>query len=115
MSLGFIKYFIIIAIIVGAAFVSQQAFSGTFSRNIATTISGKIGKYLSDASSWTTSALIPQISEKVQSGGEAVFNGLNQEKEKISESAVKDLKNYFSGIADSILHPGENNCQTPAN
>jgi len=41
--------------------------------------------------------------------GDIIKNDINQEKNKISGSIRKKIENYFSGIANSIIHPGENN------
>jgi hypothetical protein len=108
-----IKYTIIIVAILAVVFLGQQAFFREIGKNAISNFSGQIKTYLAKGSTWTASAVLPSISGGVEKGKEAITNGIAQEKEKISENIVDKIKNYFSGIADSVLHPGENNnCQT---
>jgi hypothetical protein len=120
MQSGFIKYIIIIIIILVVVFLGQQAFFKGIGKNVISGVGNQIKTYMAKGSNWATSAIISPISGGVEKGKEAIVDGITQEKEKISENIVEKTKNYFSGIADSILHPGENdNCtvqptQTPA-
>ncbi len=102
------KYILIIIFILAVAFLSQQIF---FREAGKTFVSGasRVGTYLSKGSDWALSAIYPKISGEVQSRGDAIKTEVIQEKNKISENILTKAKNYFSGIADSILHPGENN------
>ncbi|OGZ79379.1 MAG: hypothetical protein A2358_00230 [Candidatus Staskawiczbacteria bacterium RIFOXYB1_FULL_37_44] len=110
---GFIKYIVIIAVILAVVFASQQAF---LKENQKTFVYGAMdqGKaYLAKGSEWVTSKIYPKISEEAQKRGEAIKNGVDQEKNKISENIGEKISNYFSGVADSVLHPGTpQNCPT---
>ncbi len=95
---GFIQYIVIIIIILAVVFLSQQPyFMG-------------IGKKLYDQSAaWVKANIYPRISSEVIKRGEAIKSEANQEKEKISESLGEKIKNYFSGVVDSVFNPGKNN------
>jgi len=109
----FIKYILIIVAILGIVFLGQQAFVRGVSENVISRASDQIRTYVAKGSKWAVSAIISPISGGVEGGKEAITNEITQEKEKISESVGEKIKNYFSGITDSILHPGENNnCPT---
>lgn len=75
----------------------------------------KAGASEAKAIDWSIPAIssIPQkTAESVKSGGEAVANGINNVKEKVSENVLQKVENYISGIGNSILHPGTpQNCQ----
>jgi len=61
-----------------------------------------------EAEKWSILDIPKMAIDKVKSGGEAVVNGINNTKEKISENisnTQENISNYFSGIANSILHP----------
>ena len=117
---GFIKYFVIIIVILAVVFLSQQALFRGISKTFVSDATDKAGAYLSKASTWASSVIYPKISGEVQKRGDTINNAINQEKQKVSEDIGKKIENYFSGIADSVLHPGENNncqissVQTPA-
>lgn len=109
---GFAKYIVIIIVILFVVFLSQEGrFSGegkTF-----TFVNGVVDQaqaFVAKGSGWVMDKVFPNIAGEVQKRGEMVKDGVEKEKEKISESATEKVKNYFSGITDSILHPGENNC-----
>jgi hypothetical protein len=48
----------------------------------------------------------------VQKRGEIIKNEIDSEKEKVSTNVGDKIKNYFSGIAESVIHPGNNSCET---
>ena len=105
----FIKYILIIVAILGIVFLGQQAFVRGIGENVISRASAQIMTYVAKGSNWALSAVIPTFSGGVKDGKEAITNGIAREKEKISESVGEKITNYFSGITDSILHPGENN------
>jgi len=70
---------------------------------------------------WLSDRALPVISGEAQKRGgmltagvaEQVNGKINEQKEKISESISEKIKNYFSGVTESILHPGTpQNCPT---
>ena len=112
---GFIKYIVIIVVILAVVFLSQQAYTRGAGKTLISNSTGKVKSYLSQGSNWVLSKVYPKISGEVQKRGDIIKNEVSQEKQKVSENIGTKIKNYFSGISDSILHPGENNsCPTPA-
>ena len=107
-----IFYIILITVILIAVFFSQQAYSRAFGKSAISAVANQAGAYVSKGSDWVISKIYPKIDQEVQKRGEAIQNEVNQQKEKItenSENIITKIGNYFSGISDSILHPGENN------
>ncbi len=110
---GNIKYFVIIGVILAVAFFSQQANllgkgkSFSFVRDAVE--QGQA--YVAEGSNWLKAKAFPNISQDLQKRGEMVIEGVEDQKEKVSENVLEKTKNYFSGITDSILHPGnKDNC-----
>jgi len=106
MEKKFIFSIIAIVIVLGAVFLSQQAFSGGFGSMLISNATDQAKAYMAKGSDWAKSTIYPKISGEVQKRGEAIKNEVEQEKNKISESIGEKVSNYFSGVADSILHPG---------
>ena len=109
MEKGFIKYIIIIAVIIGFVFLSQQAFSRGFGKNLISDATDQAKAYVAKGSNWVVSNVYSKIAGEVQNRGDVIKNEINKEKEKVTENILQKAENYFSGIKDSILHPGENN------
>jgi hypothetical protein len=103
---GFIKYIVIIIVILVIAFLSQQLFSRSNENTFISDTANQIGTYLAKGSNWAVSNIYPKISGEVQKRGDMIKNEVDQEKNKISESIGEKISNYFSGVTDSILHPG---------
>lgn len=111
---GFINYIVIIAVVLVIVFLSQRpdllgkGKTFTFFSNAAK----KAEAYLASGSDWVASRVFPDIQKR----GEMVKQGVDEQKEKISESVGEKIKNYFSGIGESILHPGTpQNCEPQEN
>lgn len=112
---GFVKYILVIIVILVVVFFSQRAY--LFKKgNTFTFVSDAMSQaqdYLAKGSGWVSEKVFPKIGGEVQKRGDMIKNEVNKEKEKVSESIAEKIQNYFSGIADSVLHPGENNnCQS---
>ena len=101
--------FSIIGIIVVAAvvFLSQQAYFRGIGKNIFLQGANVAQDYLTKGSNWAKDSVYPKISGEVQKRGDIIKNEINAEKEKISETIGEKIKSYFSGVADSIFHPGK--------
>ncbi len=106
---GFIKYIVIIAVILAVVFLGQQAYTREFGKNLISGAESQVQAYAAKGSNWVMSKVYPTISGEVQKRGDVIKNEITQEKNKVSENISTKIGNYFSGIADSILHPGENN------
>lgn len=103
MQQGFIKYFVIILVILAIVFLSQQMYFKKYGKQVSDTIAG----YVATGSDWAKSHIYPKISGEVQKRGETITNEVAKEKEKITESIGEKISNYFSGISDAILHPSD--------
>jgi len=113
---GFLKYFIIILVILVALFLSQQAYLQEWGKTVVSNTQQKAGAYLSKGSNWAVDNVLPQVNDKVQSGGEVIQNGVDNSTQNISdakETITEKISNYFTGIKNSIINPGESqDCQT---
>jgi hypothetical protein len=109
---GFIKYFIIIIIILIVAFLSQQAYTRGIGKTLISNATSQAQAYMAKGSSWVVSNVYSKISGEVQKREEAIKTDVTQEKNKVSENIGKKISNYFSGVSNSVLHPGNNTCQT---
>jgi hypothetical protein len=102
---GFIKYIVIIIVILIVAFLSQQSYFKGYGKSFSETASGTFMGYWAKGSDWVRANIYPKIGFEVEKRGEIITNEVNQQKEKISESVGEKIKNYFSGIVDSVFHP----------
>jgi len=122
MPTGLIKYIVIIIIILVAVFFSQQAFFREIGKNLMSGVTKQASQYMVKGSNWTASTVMPKISGAVQNisgavqnGGDAIKKEIVQEKQNVSENIGQKISNYFSGVTESVLHPGTpQNCPAPA-
>jgi hypothetical protein len=114
MDKGFIKYTVIIAVILGIAFLSQKIYTWENAKTFLTEIPDQTGAYLKNAYKASKDTILPKIGGEVGKGKEAIADGIEQQKQKVSENISEKIKNYFSGIGESIVHPGTpQNCPEP--
>lgn len=107
-----ISYILIIAVILIIVVLSQMPFFGQWGKRATSKITEPVQNYLTKGSSWVSGSIVPTISGEVQKRGEMIKNEVNQEKQKVSENILQKVGNYFSGITNSIVHPGSpQNCQ----
>ncbi len=102
-----------IIIILGAVYFSQSKNNGGFMQNLVSGATDQAAAYLSKGAEWATSKIYSKIDSQVQERGESIQTGIDATKEKISET-TDGVKNYFSGIAESVVNPNantENSCQ----
>ena len=110
---GFIKYIVIIIVILAVVFLSQQVYSRAIGKTLISDATGQAKTYMAKGSDWVMSNIYPKISGEVQKRGDIIKTEVDQEKNKVSENIGTKISNYFSGVTDSVLHPGENNnCQS---
>lgn len=79
-------------------------------------VSDKAKAYVAKGSEWVMASIYPKISGEVKKRGDMIKNEVTQEKNKVSENIGEKISNYFSGVENSIVHPGDpQNCpaQTP--
>ena len=103
---------IAIIIILVVAFLSQQAYSRGVAKTIVSAATNQASTYVGKGSDWVISKIYPKISGEVQKRGDIIKNEVNQEKNKVSQNIGEKISNYFSGVANSVIHPGTpQNCQ----
>jgi predicted PurR-regulated permease PerM len=114
MNKKLIFYIILIVIILVLVLLSQQVYSRLIAKTLVSTATDQIKAYLSKGSNWAMSNIYPKISGEVQKREGMIQTEVDQEKQKISDNIVTQIENYFSGVSNSILHPGQtnNNCTT---
>ena len=109
---GFIKYIVIIGVIITIVFLSQLPYFREVGKNLTAKASDAVYGYWAKGADWATSVIYPKVSEEVKNRGEMIKNEITSEKDKISENVLQKVGDYFSGIADSVVHPGNNSCTT---
>ena len=102
----FIKYIVIIIIILLVAFLSQKAYFWGNEKTFVSEATNQVSAYLAKGSNWVTSKIYPKVTGEVQNRGAIIKTEINQEKEKVSENIGEKISNYFSGVANSVVHPG---------
>ena len=111
---GIIKYILIIIVILLIAFLSQQAYVWKYGKNITSNITNQALATLAKGSDWVADKIYPKVSVEVQKRGDIIKTEVKKEKEKVSENIGEKISNYFSGVANSVMHPGDpQNCSTP--
>jgi len=109
-----IIYAVAIIVILLIAFFSQQAYFRGIEKTFISDATNKASAYLAQGSNWATSKIYPKVSGEVQKRGDMIKTEVKQEKNKISENIGTKIENYFSGVTNSVLHPGTpQNCQAP--
>ena len=111
--MGFIKYIVIIIVILAVVFLSQQLYFRGIGKTLISSATNQVGAYLAKGTDWAMSTIYPKISGEVQNGGDTITTQVNQVK-KLPENILTKVGNYFSGIANSVLHPGQTNNNCPA-
>jgi hypothetical protein len=106
---GFIKNIVVILVILLVVFFSQQAYFKLKAGNSAPQQAGLVQDYLTKSSNWVKDSIYPKISGEVQKRGDIIKNEVSSEKQKISEDIGTKIKNYFTGVVDSVFNPGKLN------
>jgi len=109
---GFVKYIVIVVVLLGAVFLSQQPFAREFGKNLLSKVSGAVSGYWAKGSNWATDKVYSKVNEEVEKRGEIIKDEIKTEKEKISENILEKAGDYLTGIKDSIVNPGNNSCET---
>lgn len=106
---GFVQYIAIIAVILAVVFLSQQPYFRGIGRDMFSKGSSAVQGYLAKGSNWAKDIALPKISGEVAQKQAMVANGIDQQKEKVSESVGTKIKNYVSGVVDSVLGKSNSN------
>lgn len=101
-----IFYIVAIIIVLAVAFLSQQAYTRSMAKNMVSGASNQAQPYLAKGSEWVANNILSKLGGEVAKRGEAIQNNVEQQKNKISENILEKTKNYFAGIANSIVNPG---------
>lgn len=105
---------IAIVIVLAVAFLSQKSYFNGTEKTFIYGATDQAKLYLAKGVNWATSTVYPKINEETQKRGDIIKNEVDKEKQKISENIGQKISNYFSGVSDSILHPGTpQNCPKP--
>lgn len=116
MEQGFIKYIVIIAIILAVVFLSQLTYFRGTGKTLISDATNQASAYLAKGSGWITSKIYPKINDEVKSGGDTIKNTITNtvdQQKKVPENILEKTKNYFSNVAGSIMGKENNNCQVP--
>jgi len=105
-----IFYIVGIVAVLGIVFMSQQGFFNDFGQVTQAALYG----YWAKGTDWASDNAYQPLSAEAQKRGEIIEGEINSGKEKISENVLQKVGDYFSGIADSIVHPGNNSCPVPS-
>jgi len=113
---GFIKYIVIIIVILVIVFLSQLSYfkesGGNFFYRTGNGYDDTSDSFWAKGSNWVQDNIFSKIGGEVQKRGDMAKEELNAQKEKVSESIGEKIKNYFSGIVDSVFSPGKNKTET---
>lgn len=100
-----IKNILIMAVILAVVYISQNSgFAGLEQNVLSGSLQGLGSEYWAKGSSWVRDELFPKIGGEVQKRGDMAKEGIDEQKEKATESIGENIKNYFSGIVDSVLN-----------
>lgn len=105
MKKRFIIYIIIIVVILAAVFLSRQSNSTEWSRNLFAQVAEPVQNYLKMGTDWAEDTAYPQISGEVEKRGDMIKNEIEEGKEKVSQTIGEKIKDYFSGVVDSVFNP----------
>jgi len=109
MQKSFLFSIIAIIVILVVVLLSQQVNFKKVDTNIVSSAGNKAQANLSKASNLLNPNIISKITDEVKNRGEVINKEVDQQKNiatKSSENILEKTKNYFSGIANSIIKPG---------
>ena len=109
---GFTKYIVIVAVLLGIVFLSQQSYAREFGKDLLSKASAAVSGYWAKGANWASDKVYSKVSEEVQKRGEIIKDEVNSEKEKISKNVLEKAGDYLSGIKDSIVNPEKTSCET---
>jgi len=114
MQPGLIKNTLIIFVILGVTYFSQQAHFKELGNGMLSEQTAAIEGYLAKGANWVSENVYPTITGEVQKRGDIIKNEVAQEKENISKNIGEKIQNYFSGIVDSVINPGSSDSCQPS-
>ncbi len=114
MNKSFIFSAAAIVIILVVVFLSQQPYFKATGKTLISAATNQAKSEAAKGSDWVGANIISKIGGEAQNGGDAIKVEANQEKNNVSQNIGQKISNYFSGVANSIIHPGNpQNCPAP--
>lgn len=105
---------IVVVIILVGVFFSQQAYSRGVGKNLISDATSQAKTVLAQGTNWAMSNIYPKITGEVKARGDIIKKEVGQEQKKVSENIGQKISDYFSGVANAIVHPGNpQNCPAP--
>ena len=112
MQKSFIFSILAIVLILVVVFLSQQVYSRVVGKTLVSAATNQASIYVAKGSNWVDANVISKIGGEAQKRGDIIKNEVTQEKNNVSQNIGQKISNYFSGVANSIVHPGNpQNCQ----
>ena len=106
--MNFKVIFSIIGIIVVfvVVFLSQQAYTRGFGKTLVLDATNQAKAVLAQGSNWAMANVYSKITGEVQARGDMIKSEVGQEQKNVSQNIGQKISNYFSGVENSIIHPG---------
>jgi len=98
---SFIKYIVIIIVILLAVFLSQQAYSGRVGKTLISDATNQAGAYFAKGSDWVVSKIYPKISGEVHRVWNTSKNQFSGATSGIIQGAKRELMQWSSSRAMS--------------
>lgn len=95
---GFIKNIVIIIVILVIVFLSQQPNFMEYGKNAFNWVGSQVGFYWSKLSNWAATSIYPKVVGEATKRGEAIKEGINNEKNNLAQNVWEKIKNYFADI-----------------
>ncbi|MSU60614.1 MAG: hypothetical protein EXS52_01715 [Candidatus Staskawiczbacteria bacterium] len=87
---------VILAILLGAVFFSQQAYFAPYGRTVYVKGVGQFNVYWVKLNYWANINVYPKISGEVEEGQAVVTQEITKQKNSLAQSAWESIKNYLA-------------------
>ncbi len=102
-----VVYIVIVFVILAAIFLSRQPAVSELGEALFLPVANMAQDYLKKGSNWVNDTVYSKIGGEVEKRGDMIQEGINAEKEKVSQTIGEKIKEYFSGVVDSVFNPGK--------
>jgi len=93
---GFIQYIVLIAVVLGVVFLSQQPFLHPYEKKAYAVVSEQANLYWTKASLWFTASIYPRVAQEVANRGEPLQSAVVEQKNNLAQSVWENIKNFFA-------------------
>jgi len=93
---GVIKYVLAIAVVLALVFLSQQTQYRQIGKNLFEKVESWVSPAAQKAYNWASENVFSKIGQNVQSGGEAIKNAAEEQKNNLMQGVWEKIKNYFA-------------------